>query len=192
MLASQLLWWFFYRQGKAAGQVMNMQVRLSAGILLGMPILALIVVFLIYHQSMFYILYLPFFVITILAGWLILRHVWANSTRAWDSALTFRIGMFSAGLSFLVMAIGAYFSAIPAALGNVILVISSIAALSPVSTEPAEMTNVVELVREHYTTYRNAGLLLVLVILPVFTLVTSGLVLLLMKFFGRRAEKQTP
>jgi hypothetical protein len=192
MLASQLLWWFFYRRGGAAGQVMNMQVRLSAGILLGMPILALILVFLIYHQSMFYTLYLPFFVITILAGFGIMRYVWKNSTPGWSSTITFRIGMFSAGLSFLVMVAGAYFSTIPAALSDVMLVISPMTALTPEGSRAPEMTNIVELVREHYTTYRNAGLLLMLVVLPVFTLAASGLVVLLMKFFGRRAEKQKP
>jgi len=75
-------------------------------------------------------------------------------------------------------------------LGNVMLVIASIAALTPEGTATPGTTSVVELVREHYSTYRNTGLLLLLVILPVFTLITSGLVLLLMRFFNRRAEKQ--
>lgn len=190
MLVSLWLWWFFYRQGKAAGQVMNMQVRLSAGMLFGMPILALILVFMIYHQSMFYTLYLPFFIVAILAGWLILRHVWANSTHDWGSRLTFRIGMSSASLSILAMAAGAYFSAIPAALGDVILAISSIAALNPTNTEPVKISNLAELVHEHYTIYRNAGLLVMLVTVPVVALVNSGLVVLIMKFISRRAEKQ--
>ena len=190
MLASLLLWWSFYRRGETAGQVMNMQVRLSSAILLGTPILALILVFLIYHQFMFYTLYLPFFILTILASFVIVRHVWKHSTPGWDSVITFKIGMLSSGLSFLAMVAGAYFSNIAGALGNVMLVISSIAALTPEGTATPGTTSVVELVREHYSTYRNTGLLLLLVILPVFTLITSGLVLLLMRFFNRRAEKQ--
>ncbi len=190
MLASQLLWWSFYRHGEAAGQVMNMQVRLSAAMLLGTPLLALILVFLLYHQSMFYVLYLPFFVLTILAGYGIVHYVWKHSTPGWDSAITFKIGMLSAGLSFLAMIAGAYFSNIAGALGNVMLVITSIATLTPGGAGTQGTTNVVELVREHYDTYRNTGLLLLLVILPVFTLVSSGLVLLLMRFFNRRVKMQ--
>ncbi len=190
MLVSQLIWWTFYRRGEAAGQVMNMQVRLSAATLLGTPLLASILVFLLYRQSMFYALYLPFFVLTILAGILIVRHVWKRSTSGWESTITFKIGMLSAGLSFLAMVAGAYFSNIAGALGNVMLVIPSIATLTPGNAGMPGTTNMVELVREHYDTYRNAGLLLLLVILPVFTLVASGLVLLLMRSFGRRSDKQ--
>jgi hypothetical protein len=189
MLVSQGIWWFFYRQGLAMGQVMNMQVRLSAGVLLGTPILTLILVFAIHHQAMFYVLYLPFFVLAILVGFGIMRHVWANSTNDWDSRLTFRIGMFSALLSFLVMIVGAYFSPVSPALSDVMLVIPSIAVLNPTGSGSTEMTNLVELVREHYTVYRNAGLFLMLAILPAVTLVSSGLVLVMMKFFRRRNQQ---
>ena len=188
MLASLLLWWVFYRRGMATGQVMNMQARLSAGVLLGVPILTLMLVFAIYRQPMFYSLYLPFFALAILAGFGIMRHVWSNSTNSWDSKLTFRVGMFSACLSFLVMIAGAYFSTVPASLGDVLLVVSSIEVLNPATTGTADVTNVMELVREHYATYRNVGLFLMLVILPAVTLVASGLVILMMKFFGRRSQ----
>ncbi len=190
MLASLLLWWFFYRHGQAAGQEMNVQARVSAVILFGVPTLALILVFLIYPQPMFYSLYLPFFVLTILVSGSILRRVWKESTNTWNSTITFRIGMTSAGLSFLVMVAGAYFSTLPAALGDVMLVVSSITALMPGGGEAA-IADVVELVREHYTIYRNVGLLLALVILPVFSLIAGGLVILLMRWVGRRVGTQT-
>jgi hypothetical protein len=190
MLASLLLWWNFYRYGQAAGQEMNMQARMSAVILFGVPILALILVFLIYPQPMFYALYLPFFVLTILVSGSILRRVWKDSTNTWNSTFIFRIGMASAGLSFLVMVAGAYFSTLPAALGDVMLVVSSITALTPGGGEAA-IADVVELVREHYAVYRNAGLLLALVVLPVFSLVASGLVILIMRWVDRRVGTQT-
>ncbi|MFZ5911110.1 MAG: hypothetical protein ACOYYU_13945 [Chloroflexota bacterium] len=190
MLASLWLWWYFYRYGQAAGQEMNMQARMSAMILFGVPTLALILVFMIYSQPMFYTLYLPFFVLTILASGSILRRVWKESTNTWNSTITLRIGMTSAGLSFLVMVAGAYFSTLPAALGDVMLVVSSITALTPGGGEAAK-ADVVELVREHYAVYRDAGLLLALVVLPVFSLVAGGLVILLMRWVGRRVGTQT-
>jgi hypothetical protein len=192
MFDSLLLWWLFYRRGQAAGQEMNMQVRLSAIILFGTPILSLILVFLLYHQPLFYTLYLPFFLVAILAGGGILRHVWANSTRAWTSVLTFRIGMLSAALGFLVMVVGSYFSTFPAALGDVLLVITSITALTPEGTGSPGITSVADLVRQHYASYRNAGLLILLVILPVFSLVAGGLVTLLVRFVANRAPKRSP
>ena len=56
LLGSLWLWWFFYRRGLAAGQEMNMQVRLSAMILFGAPILTLVLTFLLYREPLFYIL----------------------------------------------------------------------------------------------------------------------------------------
>ncbi len=165
---------------------MNMQVRLSAGVLFGVPVLTLIVVFPIYRQFMFYTLYLPFFVVTILAGFLILRHVWKNSRPTWESAINFHVGMVSALLSFLVMTAGAYVGPIPSLLGDVLLVVSPITVLNPSGTGVTEYTSMAELVREYYILYHNAGLLLMLVFLPVVTLIASGLVLWMMKFFGRR------
>jgi hypothetical protein len=186
MLGCLSLWWFFYRWGQAAGQVMDLQVRLSAAVLFGTPVLTLIAVFLFYRDTMFYTLYLPFFVLTILSGWLIMRHVWMNSTSAWNNTVTFRIGMFSMGLSFLVMAIGVYCSALPAALSDVLLVISSISTLTPGSSEMPLTANMAELVRIHYTAYRSIGLLLMLT-LALFSFIISALVLWLMQFFGRRS-----
>jgi hypothetical protein len=149
-------------------------------------------VYLFYHQPLFYTLYLPLLLIAILAGGGILRHVWVNSTRTWTSVLTFRIGMISAALGFLVMVAGSYFSTFPAALGDVLLVITSITALTPEGTGSPGITSVAELVRQHYTSYRNAGLLILLVILPVFSLVAGGLVTLLVRFVANRAPKRSP
>lgn len=186
MLGSLLLWWVFYRQRAAAGQVMDMQVRLSAAVLLGMPILTLIFVFLIYPQSMFSTLYLPFFIVVILAGGWIMRHVWMNSSPTWNNTLNFRVIMFSASLCFIVIEAGVYFSAVPAALGNVMLVIPPIAVLMPDGSGTPTITDVVELVHENYAAYRNIGLISMLVN-ALYTLILSGLVLILMRFLARRS-----
>lgn len=186
MLISAWLWWVFYHQGAAAGQVMDLQVRLSAGTLLIAPILTLILTYMIHPRIVFYTLYLPFFVVIILTGALILRHVWRNSDSAWSSNLNSHVIMVSGGLCFIVLEFGNYISATPTSLGVVLLVITSISALTPEGSVAAPtITNLVQMVREHYVVYRNVGL----ASLPAtaFTcLVISSLVLWLMRFLERR------
>jgi hypothetical protein len=190
MFASLLLWWFFYRRGLAAGQEMNLQVRLSASVLLGAPSVALILTFIVYHQPLFYGLYLPLFLAAILAGAGIWRHVWKNSTNARTNQLTTHTVLVSTALSFLVIGAGTYFSTVPAALGDVMLVVTTIAPLTPGGSGPASLTSLAQLVRDHYASYRNTGILLTLVILPIFTLLISGLVGLTIHFASRYARNR--
>jgi hypothetical protein len=189
MFDSLWLWWLFYRRGLAASQDMNAQVRLSALVMCGTPLITLVLTFLVYREPLFYTLYLPFFLVAILAGAGILRQVWKNSTSAWSNTITFRIGLISALLGFMVIVAGAYFSTLPATLGDVLLVIPTIVTLTPTGSEPSGFASMTELVREHYATYRNTGLLLTLVVLPVFTLVVGSLVMLMLRFVARRTSR---
>jgi hypothetical protein len=112
--------------------------------------------------------------------------VWKNSTSARTTHLSQHTVLVSAGLSLLVISVGVYFSAVPAGLADVTLITPMIAPLILGVDQTSSLTSMAQLVNDHYATYRNISLLIVLVFLPILTSLVCGLVLLLLRFTSRR------
>lgn len=184
MYASIGLWWAFYRRGLSTGQKMDAQVRAGAIVLVATPVAnSLLLIALKAYDPLW--LYLPLFLLGILPAAAILWHVWQNSTNSTNLALTRHTIVVSTLLSLLVITVTIYFGTVPAALGDVMLVVSMIAPLNPDGTQASQVGSVVQLVMDHYATYRNTALTLIFVILPIFTLIISGLCLLAIQIFSR-------
>jgi hypothetical protein len=113
-------------------------------------------------------------------------NVWKNSTSARTNHLNRRTVLISAGLSLLVISAGVYFSAVPAGLADVTLINRMVAPLILGVDQTSSLTSMTQLVSDHYATYRNIGLLLMSVILPILTALLGGFVLLLLRFAIRR------
>ncbi len=192
MFASQWLWWHFYRRGLAAGQLMDFQVRLSAAVLCAVPLLTLVLTFVLQPGALFFSIYLPFSLVSALYAGGILRHVWKNSTRLWKNQLSRHSAWVSAGLGLLVISAGVYLSALAAGLADVTLLTQMIVPLILGVDHAPNLTSMAKLVSEHYAAYRNLGLLLLLVILPLLTALLSGFVLPLLRFASRRSKNLQP
>jgi predicted anti-sigma-YlaC factor YlaD len=190
--ASQWLWWHFYRRGLAAGQPMDAQVRLSAVVLFMMPLLSLALIFLLQPGPLFYSLYLPLALLATLCGAAILLDVWKNSTSAWLNQLSRHTALVSAGLGILVISAGAYLSALAAGLADFTLLTRMIVPLNLGIEQAPDLTGIAQLVSDHYAVYRNTGLLILLVIVPLLTALLGALVLLMLRFASRRGPTAQP
>jgi hypothetical protein len=192
MSVSQWLWWHFYRRGLAAGQPMDVQVRLSAVALFVTPLLSLALTFLLQPGPLFYSIYLPLALLATLCGAAILRHVWKNSTSAWLNQLSRHTTLVSAGLGILVISAGVYLSALAAGLADFTLLTPMVVPLNLGAEQAPNLTSMAQLVSEHYTVYRNTGLLILLVIVPFLTALLGGLVLLMLRLPRRRGPAAQP
>ncbi len=192
MFTSQWLWWHFYQCGLQDTQPMGLQVRLSAILLLVSPLITMVLIFLFFRGPLFFSLYLPLSLLSALCALGILRHVWKNSNSDRTNHLNRHTVLVSAGLGILVFSAGVCLSAGPAGLVDTTLITPMLVPLILGPDQAQHLKGMGQLIRDYYTTYRNTGLLLLLVILPLLAALIGGLVLLLLRILTPRATPRLP